>query len=150
MDSWISKEACVDRRLYRIRSRNLRFGVFNQETGGFLGIRVKFGSRYVFEEYHHDNGPPYGTVYPVEDLGVDLPADILLLERMPGSWTKDGTREVYFDRPVSDGGRGWLYKDTDEPLPPGEGSYVLENTALLKWLEAQESSLQWGWEQRRA
>jgi len=138
MSPMIPKNQCVGRRLYRIRSRNLRLGVYNPETGGFLGIREKFGSRYVFEEYHWENGPPYGTVHPQEDLGVDLPEDIMLREDMPGSWDKSGTREVYFDRPKAEGGRGWLYKDTDEPLPDGEGGYRHENKALYEWLEAKE------------
>lgn len=42
---------------------------------GFIGIRLKFGSKYLFTEYHWDQGPPYGTVQPKEDLGL-IPDDI--------------------------------------------------------------------------
>lgn len=68
-------EDCIDRNVYRIRSRDLAFGVFRKGTGGFIGIREKFASLYLFEEYHHDNGAPYGTVTPEEDMGP-LPPEI--------------------------------------------------------------------------
>lgn len=53
---------------YRIHSRNLSFGVFNQETQGFVGIREKFGNRFLFTEFHWDTGEPFGTVTPLEAL----------------------------------------------------------------------------------
>jgi len=53
---------------YRIRSRNLGFGVFNSKTRGFVGIREKFGRTYLFEEYHADTGAPYGTVHPIRPI----------------------------------------------------------------------------------
>ena len=71
----IKLKKCEDRRLYRIYSRNLRFGTFRKETGGFIGIREKWGDLYLFEEYHWDNGPPFGTVNPQEAL-VMLPSKI--------------------------------------------------------------------------
>lgn len=135
-DNYIRIPDLVPRRLYRIRSRNLIFGVYNPEKNGFLGIREKFGSRYVFEEHHWDQDY-YPTVKPIEDLGIDLPDDILLAEHLPGSWDKDGVREVYFDRPVAEGGKGWLYKDTDEPAPAG---YIKGNDALFAWLDEQEKT----------
>ncbi len=137
MENYIPKDKCIGRRLYRIRSRNLAFGVFRPDGAGFLGIRTKFGSRYVFEEYHWDNGPPYGTVRPLEDLGIDLPDDILLTDNFPGSWDKAGTREVEFDSPVAKGGKGWTYKDTGEDAN-GEGGYMKPNEVLFGWLEQQE------------
>jgi len=54
--------------LYRIVSRNLPYGVYDG-NGGFIGIREKFGSLYLFTEDDWDNGPPYGTVTVKEDLG---------------------------------------------------------------------------------
>jgi len=64
----IPKSECKHGYLYRIHSRNLAFGVFNEPTGGFIGLRTKFGSIYAFEEFHWDNGEPYGTVQPQEEL----------------------------------------------------------------------------------
>jgi len=68
---------CKDRYLYKINSRNLSFGVFRAKSKGFLGLRTKFNSTFIFEEYHWDNGPPYGTVKPEECL-VELPTEIHL------------------------------------------------------------------------
>jgi hypothetical protein len=53
---------------YRIRSRNLTVGVFDSEKSGFVGIREKFGSRYLFTEFHRDTGAPYGTVSPNAEI----------------------------------------------------------------------------------
>jgi len=64
----IPKSECKHGYLYRIHSRNLAFGVFNEPTGGFIGLRTKFGSIYAFEEFHWDNGEPCGTVQPQEEL----------------------------------------------------------------------------------
>jgi hypothetical protein len=58
----------VQGHLYRLRSRNLHLGVYDGD-GGFIGIREKFGDRYLFTEYDCRCGPPYGTATPVEDLG---------------------------------------------------------------------------------
>lgn len=54
------------RGIYKIRSRNLSVGIYNEVTKGFIGIREKFYMRYLFEEYHWDTGAPYGTVEPLE------------------------------------------------------------------------------------
>ena len=51
----------VPRGIYRIHSRNLDIGVFNG-VDGFIGIREKFGSTYLFTEYLWEQGPPFGTV----------------------------------------------------------------------------------------
>jgi hypothetical protein len=64
----IKAEDCKDGGLYRIWSRNLRFGVYRVECRGFIGIREKFFHEYLFTEYHWDNGPPFGTVKPKEFL----------------------------------------------------------------------------------
>jgi hypothetical protein len=129
---------CVDRHVYRIRSRNLRIGVFCAKEKGFLGIRTKFNDRYVFTEYHYDNGPPYGTVCPLEDLGLVLPDDVPLLETLPGSWDSVTGREVKFDRPISDGGRGWYFLDTNE-ADQNIRAQVKANHALFQFLEEVEA-----------
>ena len=60
---------CQHRHLYRLYSRNLSCGVYNQETKGFVGIREKFGLRFLDIESHYDTGSPFGTANPIEDLG---------------------------------------------------------------------------------
>ena len=72
----IPKSECKDRRLYYIDARHLYFGVFCAKTGGFLGLRDKFGELFVFQEFHWDNGAPHGTATPIEDSQMDLPPSI--------------------------------------------------------------------------
>lgn len=65
----IPLEDCKHAYLYRISARNFSLGVFDAEVKGFVGIREKFGTRYLFTEYHYDTGAPFGTVFPQEELG---------------------------------------------------------------------------------
>jgi len=70
MTEYIPISECKRGTIYRLHSRNLSYGVFVPEDGnGFIGIREKLGSRYLFTEYHYDNGPPFGTVRPLEVVG---------------------------------------------------------------------------------
>jgi hypothetical protein len=122
---------CVPRRLYRLKCRNLTLGVYDGNQG-FIGIREKFSSKFLFTEYHWDQGPPYGTVYGVVDTGIDLPDHIQLCES-PGTIDSVTNRWVQFDKPVADGGRGWYFADTGEASqdirPVGK-----KNEALFDWL----------------
>lgn len=103
--------------VYRIRSRNLSCGVYNG-SGGFIGIRQKFGSRYLDCEYWDGRTelagvPEYlGTAYPQEQIAV-LPEGIPLLIDL-GAEDETTRRAVAFDTPVADGGKGWYFKDTGE------------------------------------
>lgn len=133
---------CKPRRLYKIRCRNLDFGVFNGKESpwaGFIGIREKFNSKYLFTEYHHETGAPFGTVYSVIDTGIDMPEDLRLSDTSP-TVDKASNRPVHFDKPVADGGRGWIFSDTDESdqsiQPVSYG-----NPELFKWLTEQEKAL---------
>jgi hypothetical protein len=60
---------CKHGYLYEIHSRNLSHGVFNGADRGFIGIRTKFGSRFLFTEYHYDTGAPHGTAKPFMEMG---------------------------------------------------------------------------------
>lgn len=78
---------CKNRVLYQIRSRNLDFGVFCQETNGFIGLREKCSYIYTFEEYHRDLGGHLGTVTPIRELPEILPSEILMnLSNKPLEW----------------------------------------------------------------
>lgn len=67
---YIPINKCIDGHVYRIRARNGRIGIFKKDNeNAFTLNRHKFGQNYLFDEYHWDNGPPYGTVRPLEDLG---------------------------------------------------------------------------------
>ena len=62
----IPLKECLPRHLYRVIARNFDLAVYNGDTG-FIGVREKFGNRYLDTEYC-DEG--YGTVTPMEDLGL--------------------------------------------------------------------------------
>ena len=74
-EAYINIDDCVDNHIYEIRSRNLTYGVYSANDHSFTGVREKFGSRFLFDEFHWDTGPPFGTVKPVEIIS-ELPADI--------------------------------------------------------------------------
>lgn len=99
----IPMSQCIPRRLYKIGSRNLSFGVYDGNEG-FIGIREKWTSKYLFTEYHWDQGPPFGTVHTVIDTGIDLPEDIECIEYVEN----DGYIEIY--RPLFH----WLEKKEKE------------------------------------
>ena len=105
-------EAVQDRHVYRLRSRNLAAGVYSAERAGFIGIRTKFGDRYLFTEYWKE------TAWPLEEIGV-LPESIEIRERLASVDEVSG-REVEYrgnDLSLEDLRRGWHYKDTGEKNP---------------------------------
>jgi hypothetical protein len=75
-------------------SRNLPYGAFREATHGFIGIREKFGELYLFEEFHHDTGAPFGTVHPLKDIG-SLLKDIELRTTNPTECEKCGKPCIY-------------------------------------------------------
>jgi len=80
VDNYIKIEDCKNRYTYEINSRNLSYGVFDQNDGGFIGIREKFGDTYLFREYHWDLGANnFGTVQPLKEIEI-LPDSIKLDE----------------------------------------------------------------------
>lgn len=118
---------CQPRHLYRLHSRNLRYGAFNPDTRGFIGIRTKFSNRYLFTEYHYDTGAPFGTARPIEDLGEIADERIRLWERYPGTFCTYCGRDVHYDEslrgahtPGSDDPATWPWKhDEDVDDCPG-------------------------------
>ena len=125
-------EDMVVRRVYAIRSRNLSVGVWNGKSGkdaGFIGIRTKFGSRYLFTEYHYDACASFGTVGDARDLGIDVPKNIELREDTP---TKDRItgRLVSFDKE-----KGWYFVDTNEANDEIRPCYGV-NQKLFDFLDA--------------
>jgi hypothetical protein len=105
----------VDRRIYRITSRNLVVGVWHAERSGFMGIRSKFNEEYLFTEYHWETGGRYGTAHALEDTGESIPDDIRFKESLPTIDSING-RLVEFTTPVAEGGNGWVYNDTQQPI----------------------------------
>lgn len=118
----ISLIECKPRFLYLLKSRNLATGVFDPEStwpgnvqnGGFIGIRTKFGNRFLDTEYHYELGPPFGTAHALKEL-EEMPKHIILKERSGIVFDQKTERAVAFDKPVSEGGNGWYFADTMEP-----------------------------------
>jgi hypothetical protein len=130
-ENYIPLIKCKKGYVYRIHSRNLSFGVFDGKAG-FIGIRTKFNDRYLFTEYHWDQGPPHGTVKPMEERGL-IPNDVQPVEDF-GTVDQVTRRPVAFDKPISDGGRGWFFTDTNEAstaIRPGSD----DNVKLFEFLD---------------
>mgnify|MGYP003619625960 CR=1 FL=1 len=117
--NYIPLDDCQSGGVYEIYSRNLTVGVFDIKTNGFIGIREKFGSEFLFTELHRDLGPPHGTVAP-KKLLTQLPSNIEieeynetvcqncyqavtfvpdnpLVSRTPGTWVHDAAKDC--DKP---------------------------------------------------
>lgn len=132
-ENYIKIPDCKDRYLYRLASRNLVLGVYNESTKGFVGIRKKFGYEYLFTEYHYD-APAYATAQPIEEL-FKIPDELVVNDEL-GTCDRVTGRMVAFDKPTKDDGRGWYFVDTGEQLdlnvscPCGK-----TNTALFEYLK---------------
>jgi len=109
--NYLSLSECVKGRVYKLHSRNLSIGVFDGNRG-FIGIRLKFNSRFLSTEYHWDS-PPFATARPLTYIGIDVPGSIQL-ETDLGTVDQITKRAVNFDKPVSEGGKGWYYEDNNE------------------------------------
>ena len=65
----IPLDKCERDGIYKLHARNIKYGVFNEEAKAFIGIRQKFGNRFLDTEYHWDTGAPFGTARPLELVG---------------------------------------------------------------------------------
>lgn len=66
--------------VYQVRARNFTIAAYDG-SGGFIGIREKLGSVYLFTEYlRAERFGPVGTVLPLEKIG-HVPDDVSLRER---------------------------------------------------------------------
>jgi hypothetical protein len=97
-------EKLTPRGIYRLKARNLSYGVWNGEK--FVGLRDKFGFRLDACEV------PYYTAFPLEFVGM-LPEGLSTVECWAPVDEETG-RDVGFDRPIAEGGRGWFFVDTNE------------------------------------
>lgn len=138
----IGLSECKKRRIYKLHYRNLLFGVFDGNTR-FIGIRTKFNRRFLDTEDHWDTGPPFGTARPEEDTGIDVPEEIILHPRDNEGIPVDKItgRNVAFDKPITEGGKGWYFKDTGEPST-NISAIAFDNKKLFEFLEKIEKSYQ--------
>ena len=139
MKNYIPVFDLVHRGVYEIHSRNLWLGVWDVTNKGFVGIREKMGSRYLFTEYHYDHDPYVGTVRPNRLIEM-LPNDISLVEsfgpfcnehRLPVMWVQvDHDTKGYFHLNPNYG------YNTREMCPSWLVSESIPNSALFEYLEA--------------
>lgn len=116
--------------IYRLRSHNLNFGVFNGEDR-FVGIREKFGRYRLDSEVLVDEGPPFGTASALEKVGA-VPEGIEIRE-LSGRRDQKTGRWVDRDPKERDGRKGWFFLDTGEPAPDADPAWV-RNEALYEFL----------------
>ena len=65
-DNYIPKDKLEVGVEYRCDARNFTIGTWNGEA--FDYIRHKFGDTFPDTEFHWDDGPPHGTVKPIEKV----------------------------------------------------------------------------------
>jgi hypothetical protein len=61
---YIKKDELVVGEYYTCDARNFTEGMWNGTS--FTYNRAKFGGTYLDTELHYDDGPPHGTVKPLE------------------------------------------------------------------------------------
>ena len=149
--NYIALKDCIAGDVYELHSRNLSTGVYDGKHG-FIGIRLKFSDRYLFTEYHHDDGPPYGTVKPIKRIG-SLPSDIAIDQHLSGivngkridSWARRDKklipvvrRDLLENEPQHGSREGFVdeWADTGERLPDCLYPHLLGNEALFKFLDS--------------
>ena len=106
---YLELEECQIGSIYKLHSRNLILGVFDPKNC-FIGIRQKFNDLFLDHELHWDKG---GTAMPLEKIG-EVPSGMSLQISL-GSFDITTKRDVFFDKPISDGGKGWCFLDSGEP-----------------------------------
>lgn len=128
---------CEHGRLYRIHSRNLSLGVFNNQTNGFVGIREKLGNLYLFTEYHWDTGEPHGTASPKEALEV-CPVDDL--REVIGTICQTCRKPLHhvqaenIEGSSQDHVERWFHNDDNSPRCKDAWPMAVDNMALFNWL----------------
>jgi len=65
---YLKKDELIIGGRYRVEGRNFDIATWTGEE--FVGMRVKFGGRFLDQELHWDDDPKYGTVKPLEYLDM--------------------------------------------------------------------------------
>lgn len=152
-DLCIPADQCKARQLYRVNTRN--FGpvaVFNPEKNSFIGVRRKFGQRFLDTEYHFHN-EDYPTARPWEELAEALPSDIELRTIFPPACKNCEVSVEWEKGPFNDTagklhlGKWFHLAETacEAPSPVSKS-----NRALFEWLMAMEVKYAPpGWDQEK-
>lgn len=78
METFLKISELVHGRIYGLRSRNLKFGVWVEDLQSFIGIKHKFNSQFLASERHWDADGVHGTAKPVQDFNLEVPEEIKL------------------------------------------------------------------------
>lgn len=124
---YIKLEDCKHGFVYFIHSRNLKLGVFNKKSNGFIGIRTKFNDRYLFTEYHWDFCSTYGTVKPIK-LIMQVPEDIVIADSL-GTFCSICNANVNFTKDI-----GWSHDDGSN-ICHNSTAYNKPNIKLFEFLD---------------
>ncbi len=132
----MNRAEMVDRCVYDVRARNFRVGVWNAKTSGFIGIREKLGSLFLFTEYWSEPDSPVSTARAVELLG-QVPEGVQVREYLPSTCTECGKEvehiEYTRENPRGDQ-KGFQHTDGTPMEDTRQGSYgvhVNANPALF-------------------
>jgi hypothetical protein len=140
MEGFIDLKDLKKGTVYRITSRNLIVGVFDGSTD-FIGIRVKFGNKYLDAECEYTTSENYGTARAKRELGV-IPESIALTTQ---SGTECGAckRDVDFDMKRPENAR-WQHTADGTPLCDGPKGhpYGRGNPELYAELEKFEQQVE--------
>jgi hypothetical protein len=63
---YLHKEELKVGRAYYVSARNFSYAIWDGKE--FNGLRYKFGTWFMDKELHYDDGAPFGTVLPFEEL----------------------------------------------------------------------------------
>lgn len=112
----IKLEDCQNGKLYKLHARNIKIGIWCAKTQSFIGIRTKFGSRFLDDENHWD-APEFATASPLEIIG-EIPSDLVVDENYYGSqaifqWLDTKEKELGF---TDEAVEAWKLKLWEEEL----------------------------------
>jgi len=133
----LARDQLVDRHVYRLTARNFFLGAWDAAHGGFLGIREKFGNRYVFTEYFAEQDRSSGTAHAWTDADAVVPDEIELTEYL-GTQCSEHKRRARFVESVPGAfptrGR-WVHADDETELDGDDSPMSISNQALFDFLE---------------
>ena len=113
---WIKIEDLKSGYLYKIAARNASYGIWIPQRKSFAISRIKFGSNYIFEEYHWDC-PAFATAKPLEEIEKSPfnveDTEIVYTEEYFGYKNEDKLLE-YLNKFEGDRSYMWPVKDKSE------------------------------------
>ena len=123
-------------RVYKVQARNLDVAVYVGD-GIFRGIREKFRSQFLDDEYHWDISKHCGTVSAMESLDIILSSEVGMFSGFPTECKKCGKLVEWTGPPAP---ADWKHSDNssaDHPVWP----VSRQNKALFEFLDNLEKQL---------